>query len=171
MNILFRKWNHFTSNSITTGLGWKSCIKSVVLWLQSRTVPPCWMCSAVKENEHDHKWSFSSHYHVRNSCFTLRFGPFIAYYKKIYNPRLFYSVAAYNIGSSKNRDVGSNDRYTHTHRKHTAVCDIKSSSRHGVISLKLQPQRVGVGCQMGRTLSSREPPDDEGIIRLPILHR
>lgn len=129
------------------------------------------MYSAVKENEHDHKWSFSSHYHAGNSCFTLRFGSFIAYYKKtIYGLSLFYSAAAYNIVSPKNREMGSNGR-THTHRKHTAVSDIKSSSRHRVISLKLQPQRVGVGRQMGRTLSSREPPDDEGIIRLPILHR
>lgn len=54
--------------------------------------------------------------------------------------------------------------------KHTAVSDIKSSPRHGVIGLKFQPQSVGVGRQVGRTLGSGEPPDDRGIICLAIFH-
>lgn len=40
-----------------------------------------------------------------------------------------------------------------------------------MISLKLQPQCVGIGREVGRTLCAREPPDDEGVVRLAIFDR
>lgn len=54
--------------------------------------------------------------------------------------------------------------------RRTAISDVKSSPRHGVISLELQPQCVGVGRQVGRTLGAGEPPNDGRIVCLTVFH-
>lgn len=40
-----------------------------------------------------------------------------------------------------------------------------------MIRLELQPQRVGVGRQVGGALGAREPADDQGVVGLSVLHR
>lgn len=40
-----------------------------------------------------------------------------------------------------------------------------------MVGLELQPQRVGVGGEVGGALSAREPADDQGVVGLAVLHR
>lgn len=111
--------------------------------------------SAAGENKYVPK----CHYSVWNSRLCWLFGVYYC-----------HSVAK-NLVISLNKNLEQPGIAKKGKKWPTAIRDVKSSSRHGVISLELQPQCVGVGRQMGGTLSSSEPPNYEGIISLPIFHR